>query len=286
MSALITKSVLACLFVTATALSAHGQATVFLDQSEFEAALMDSGAMLSGTVDFENNNASPDLLVGFPNMTALEFGVPLLDGDVGFPKGLSSPLVRMLATGMESNALLLVGQNAPIGTSNGGLIFAASPSLTPLDFLDALTIEIQDASTVAIGFELTASDPFGAGTDSYSLSAFDLDGAQVVNTDLFEFGANGFVGIFAGGNVLSSVTVDNLFPGALGGEVVGDMQLWMASSFILGDVNCDGSVDLLDVSPFVDLLISGEFSEKADINTDGAVDLLDVGPFVDLLAGG
>lgn len=52
---------------------------------------------------------------------------------------------------------------------------------------------------------------------------------------------------------------------------------------LLGDVNCDGNVDLLDVSPFVQLITSGEFSTKADINGDGAVDLLDIGPFVELL---
>ncbi|MEM9410782.1 MAG: hypothetical protein AAGA30_06685 [Planctomycetota bacterium] len=54
---------------------------------------------------------------------------------------------------------------------------------------------------------------------------------------------------------------------------------------ILGDVNCDGDVNLLDVAPFVDLIANGGFSEKADVNLDGVVDLLDVQPFVDLLAG-
>ena len=55
---------------------------------------------------------------------------------------------------------------------------------------------------------------------------------------------------------------------------------------MLGDVNCDGVVDLLDVGPFVDLITENEFSVKADINLDGAVTLLDVGPFVALLTGG
>jgi hypothetical protein len=54
----------------------------------------------------------------------------------------------------------------------------------------------------------------------------------------------------------------------------------------LGDVNADCVVDLLDVAPFVDLLVSGEYQLEADINQDGAVDLLDVTPFVDLLTGG
>ena len=57
-------------------------------------------------------------------------------------------------------------------------------------------------------------------------------------------------------------------------------------TFILGDVNMDGAVNLLDVPPFVTLLISGEVLAEADINMDGDVNLLDVAPFVDLLSGG
>lgn len=50
-----------------------------------------------------------------------------------------------------------------------------------------------------------------------------------------------------------------------------------------GDVNCDGTVNMLDVGPFVDAIQSEEPSPKADINNDGVVDLFDVQPFVDLL---
>ena len=54
-------------------------------------------------------------------------------------------------------------------------------------------------------------------------------------------------------------------------------------SFIPGDVNGDGTVDLLDVDPFVDLVGSGEFNPAADLNGDGDVNLLDVSPFIDAL---
>lgn len=54
---------------------------------------------------------------------------------------------------------------------------------------------------------------------------------------------------------------------------------------IVGDINCDGEVNLLDVAPFVAQITDGTFSFKADINADGSVDLLDVAPFVELLAG-
>ena len=55
---------------------------------------------------------------------------------------------------------------------------------------------------------------------------------------------------------------------------------------LLGDVNCDGEVNLLDVAPFVELIINGTFSEKADFDGNGSVDLLDVAPFVDAIATG
>ena len=56
------------------------------------------------------------------------------------------------------------------------------------------------------------------------------------------------------------------------------------SRFLLGDVNLDGVINLLDVAPFIELLQAGDFQVEADII--GAVDLLDVVPFVDLLTSG
>ena len=53
----------------------------------------------------------------------------------------------------------------------------------------------------------------------------------------------------------------------------------------IGDVNGDGEVNLLDVVPFVDVLVGGDFVAAADINQDGVVNLMDVAPFVDLLVG-
>ncbi len=57
------------------------------------------------------------------------------------------------------------------------------------------------------------------------------------------------------------------------------------SDVLLGDVNLDGNVNLLDVDPFVNVLTTGDFQEEADINQDGEVNLLDVDPFVALLSG-
>ena len=65
-----------------------------------------------------------------------------------------------------------------------------------------------------------------------------------------------------------------------------ELSFNLIADVLLGDVNLDGAVDLLDVAPFVELLTNGRFQVEADINQDGEVDLLDVAPFVDLLTGG
>ena len=59
----------------------------------------------------------------------------------------------------------------------------------------------------------------------------------------------------------------------------------ITNTFLLGDINGDGAVDLLDVDPFIELLSNGLYDKAADINGDGALNLLDIDFFVDLLDG-
>lgn len=56
------------------------------------------------------------------------------------------------------------------------------------------------------------------------------------------------------------------------------------SLFLLGDVNGDGVVNLLDVGPFVETLANDVFVAEADINGDGQVNLLDIEGFVEILS--
>ena len=53
---------------------------------------------------------------------------------------------------------------------------------------------------------------------------------------------------------------------------------------LLGDVNLDGVVDFLDISPFISLLTNNGFQLEADVNQDGAVNFLDISPFIAILA--
>ena len=52
----------------------------------------------------------------------------------------------------------------------------------------------------------------------------------------------------------------------------------------IGDINGDGHIDFLDISPFIVLLTTGEYDHTADINADGAVDFLDISGFILLLS--
>ena len=81
-------------------------------------------------------------------------------------------------------------------------------------------------------------------------------------------------------------TVDGKDVTTIVSETDGPRDILFVADAIIGDVNGDGVLDLLDVAPFIKILTSGVFQVVADINEDGVVDLLDVGPFVDLLAGG
>ena len=54
---------------------------------------------------------------------------------------------------------------------------------------------------------------------------------------------------------------------------------------LLGDANCDETVDFLDIAPFIALLSNGEFKAEADIDNSGVVDFLDIAPFIAILSG-
>ena len=55
---------------------------------------------------------------------------------------------------------------------------------------------------------------------------------------------------------------------------------------IIGDVNSDGILNILDIVLMVDMVLSEQYSVVADVNADGAVNVLDVIVMVNILVGG
>ena len=66
-------------------------------------------------------------------------------------------------------------------------------------------------------------------------------------------------------------------------ETVFEASLTNVPDILLGDVNTDGAVNFLDLSPFIGLLTNGGFQFEADINQSGSVDFLDIAPFIQIL---
>lgn len=57
------------------------------------------------------------------------------------------------------------------------------------------------------------------------------------------------------------------------------------TSVLLADVNLDGVVDFLDISPFISVLSGGGFQAEADVDESGDVNFLDIVPFIAILSG-
>ena len=70
-------------------------------------------------------------------------------------------------------------------------------------------------------------------------------------------------------------------------EIFGEFTLdnFSVEDFLLGDINRDGVVSFLDISPFISLLSTGDFQNEADMNGDGTVSFLDISPFISALSG-
>ena len=55
-------------------------------------------------------------------------------------------------------------------------------------------------------------------------------------------------------------------------------------SVLLGDVNLDGTVNFLDISPFIAILATGGFQDEADLDQNDSVNFLDISPFIAALS--
>ena len=136
-----------------------------------------------------------------------------------------------------------------------------------LDF-NNVTVQLETLDANGDPGELVDFDPDGSHKFVIAIAdEFGITNGVVVDTTAF---ANNFTGVF-------SKTISPR----------GNREAFVIryGEFALADVNRDGSVNLLDVAPFVAALASGEFSEEADVNCDGAVNLLDVDAFINALSG-
>ena len=123
--------------------------------------------------------------------------------------------------------------------------------------------------------------------------AFSDDGGDswtelVLTDESFDTANDGFGGQFIGDYLGMGVSGTTVYPCYLttSDGISNVFVQKITNDFLLGDINGDGTVNLLDVQPFVDLIANGGFLKQADINGDGNVNLLDVSGFVELIQMG
>ena len=134
------------------------------------------------------------------------------------------------------------------------------------DLVDLLTGDIFFAAGQTILSEEFVSGTAGL-TERFSVSV-DLSGYDLIVNDISDLE---YFGI--------RFRVDEPTPG-------GTLDNVCVIDYVLGDVNRDGAVNLLDIGPFVGVLSAGDFQVEADINKDGSSNLLDIDGFIEILAGG
>ena len=52
---------------------------------------------------------------------------------------------------------------------------------------------------------------------------------------------------------------------------------------IIGDINDDGAVNILDIVQLANMILSNEYQESADINSDGILNILDIVQLVNII---
>ena len=55
---------------------------------------------------------------------------------------------------------------------------------------------------------------------------------------------------------------------------------------LLGDVNEDGTVNILDIVQLANMILSDDYQESADLNGDGNLNILDIVQLVNIILGG
>jgi len=194
----------------------------------------------------------------------------------GFEFVLSITSEADLAEFIEgSNALLIIGQN------NAGS-FDVDPDFGGAD----PPVEFTPSNAAIVNHTITE-----AVLETYDATTGELRGFRfITGLGAFQDPANSFAAWegFLGAAirpVLDTGVDDDGVAGIATGNI-GEIRLTLTGSIspVLGDVNLDGVVDFLDISPFITLLTTGEFQFEADINLDDEVDFLDISPFITLLS--
>ena len=270
-------------------LSSPGAADANLRISEFTVATS-TDALTQPTFDF-NNGTDLDNGQGVGATTT----ATSLDGsnsatlsiiDLFAPEFVgTTPSSTVLRASAGDLVVTQIGSNS-LGVDN--------PSVTDADFFagagqenrdinpgEGLVFEF-DVPVVITDLDFVSLDDGTVTVEIEGVGSFDfVDDPDNVSDDfLLPFGTSF---IPAGANITISLSSPGLAQASVRIQEITVSTEEIA--FLLGDANCDGEVNFLDINPFIALLSAGDFKAQADLNGDGAVTFLDIAPFIAALAG-
>ena len=175
---------------------------------------------------------------------------------------------------INGSGTIASGSGAPTVTND-----ATAQGLVAGNTVSFEVVFTRDAGDV---FSFTTNATEAAGDVVYNETAGSYDPvnpSEPGDTDVANIAVNSFDGIVFG------LFEDDPFPSG-GRYTVSNIMIMEASGeVLLGDVNQDGMISFLDISPFITLLLSGGFQQEADIDRCGKVDFLDISPFIQILIG-
>jgi hypothetical protein len=175
--------------------------------------------------------------------------------------------------------------------NNGGTIAPGdSPGHTQINgslTINSGNLQIEIAGTTR-ALQYDAIDVTSTAQLGGALQLNLLDGFKPVYDDAFVIlAASSITGSFTNANAFGLFDVA---PGAAMRLTNTGTQLVLDHFITTGDINHDGTVNNLDIAPFVALLTGSgsapELQFAGDVNGDGTVNNLDIAPFVALLTGG
>ena len=202
-------------------------------------------------------------------------------------------------SGADSNVDIYMCKSMDQGTTWSTPTIVNSDSATPSDQFFSW-IEVDGSGRVHLLFYDTRSQPQNDNTTdaaaqpsalveayySYSDDAGVTWTETILTDQPFDTAIDGFGGTFIGDYLGMAVAGTTVHPFYVSTHE-GTSNVYthkITNGFVLGDVNKDGEVNLLDVNPFVNLIVNDVYDKAADINGDGLVNLLDVKGFVDLIS--
>ena len=113
----------------------------------------------------------------------------------------------------------------------------------------------------------------------------DVDGDGIADWTLNNFqtgSSNGSsIALTEGGIIYVTVDLRSIDGATFAQAIIG---IDGSPSFLLGDVNRDGSVTFCDIAPFIGVLAGNTFQVEADIDGNGVVDFDDISPFIGILS--